>query len=249
MATNETVERVEDQAAGSSSQQATTLPPTSLLSQLRASTQSDLMQKRKVRTNEPPHTGARKKKPTCSTNPKGVSAVQRAKEFSSEMITVSAGNLFCFACREELSLKLRIIKGHVQSAKHSQRKKQLAEKRSREHDISQAFKSYEQEVGETRSEAHKLWRMKVVTTFMRAGVPLAKIDHFKDLLEHHAYSLTDRRGVCDLIPFVQSENRAELQGKKISVIFDGTTRLGEALVVVVRFIDGFVIKQRLVQSQ
>ena len=181
MATNETVETVEAQAAGSSSRQATTLSPTSLLSQLRAPTQSDLMRKRKVRTNEPPHTGARKKKPSCSTDPKGVSAVQRAKEFSGEMITVSAGNLFCSACREELSLKLSIIKGHVQSAKHSQRKKQLAEKRSREHDVSQAFKSYEQEVhpsGETRSEAHKLWRVKVVTTFMRAGVPLAKIYNF-----------------------------------------------------------------------
>ena len=57
--------------------------------------------------------------------------------------------------------------------------------------------------------------------------------------------------MCDLIPFVQSEEqqriRAELQGKKISVILDGTTQLGEALVVVVRFIDGFVVKQRLVR--
>ena len=86
MATNETVETVEAQAAGSSSQQATTFSPTSLLSQLRAPTQSDLMQKRKVRTNEPPHTGARKKKPTCSTDPKGVSAVQRANEFSGEPV-------------------------------------------------------------------------------------------------------------------------------------------------------------------
>ena len=82
-------------------------------------------------------------------------------------------------------------------------------------------------------------------------MPLAKIDHFKDLLEEHAYSLTDRRGMCDLIAFIQSEEqqriRAELQGIKISVIFDGTTRLGEALLVVVRFIGGFVIKQRLVR--
>ena len=79
------------------------------------------------------------------------------------------------------------------SAKHSQHKKQLAEKRSREHDDSQALKSYEQEVhpwGETLSEAHKLWRVKVVTAFMRAGVPLAKLDHFRDLLEEHAYSLS-----------------------------------------------------------
>ena len=101
------------------------------------------------------------------------------------------------------------------------------------------------------SEDHKLWRVKFVTTFMKAGVPLAKIDHFRELLEECAYRLSDRRGMYDLIPFVQSEEqqriRAELQGKRISVIFDGTTRLGEALIIVVRFVDGFVIKQRLVR--
>ena len=133
-------------------------------------------------------------------------------------------------------------------------KKQLTEKRSKDRDISEAFKSYEQEVhpcGETLPEAHKLWRVKVVTTFLRAGVPLAKIDHFRELLEENAYSLTDRRGICDLIPFVQSKEqqqiRAELEGKRISVIFDGTTRLGEALVIVVRYTDEFVIKQRLIR--
>ena len=83
-----------------------------------------------------------------------------------------------------------------------QRKNQLTEKRSRERDISEAFKFYEQEVhpsGETLSEVHKLWRVKVVTTFMKAGVPLAKVDHFRELLEENAHSLTDRRGICDLI--------------------------------------------------
>ena len=60
-----------------------------------------------------------------------------------------------------------------------QRKNQLTEKQSRERDISEAFKSYEQEVhpsGETLSEVHKLWRVKVVTTFMKAAVPLAKVE-------------------------------------------------------------------------
>ena len=56
MATNETAET---QAAGSSSQQATTLSPTSLLSQLRSPTQSELTRKR-VLTNRP--TPAREKR-------------------------------------------------------------------------------------------------------------------------------------------------------------------------------------------
>ena len=92
--------------------------------------------------------------------------------------------------------------------------------------------------------------MKVVSTFLKAGVPLAKIEDFRSLLEENAYRLSDRRGMSDLVPFVLSEEkqklRCELQDKKVSVIFDGTTRLGEAMVVVLRFVDSFVIKQYLV---
>ena len=44
--------RLETQAASSSSQQATASSPPSLLSKLRAPTQSELVWKRKVRTNE-----------------------------------------------------------------------------------------------------------------------------------------------------------------------------------------------------
>ena len=238
------------------SSQGTSSAVPSLLSKLRAPTQSELTRKRRVRVNPPPHAGVRKKKPACSTDPKSVSVMQRVKELPGEMLTNSAGKLFCSVCREELSLKLSIIKSHVESAKHARNKQQLKKKQCREHDITQAFKVYEQEVhptGESLPEAHKLWRVKVVTTFLRAGVPLAKIDQFRDLLEEHAYSLSDRRGMCDLIPFIQSEEqqqiKTELEGKKVSVIFDGTTRLGEALVIVLRFIDGFVIKQRLVRFQ
>ena len=57
------------------------------------------------------------------------------------------------------------------------------------------------------SEDHKLWRVKVVTTFMKAGVPLPEIDHFRELLEERAYRLSDRRDMYDLIPFVQSEEQ------------------------------------------
>ena len=132
----------------------------------------------------------------------------------------------------------------------------MVQSQARECDVARALKSYEQEIhpsGEGLSEAHKLYRIKVLTTFLKAGVPLAKIEHFRELLETNAYRLCDRRGMCDLIPFVQSEEqqriRADLQGKKVSVIFDGTTRLGEALVIVLRFVDGFVIKQYLIRFQ
>lgn len=68
-----------------------------------------------------------------------MSVVQKAREFSGEMLRNSAGNLSCSACREEFSLKLSTVKNHMESAKH---KAQLKEKRSREQDIVRAFQVY-----------------------------------------------------------------------------------------------------------
>ena len=73
----------------------------------------------------------------------------------------------------------------------------------------------------------------VVTTFTRAGAPLANSDHMTKLLEEHGYGLSNQCGMCDLIPFVQSEEqqqiRAEQQWNRISVIFNGATQLREFL--------------------
>ena len=44
----------------------------------------------------------------------------------------------------------------------------------------------------------------------------------------------------DIVPLIfsqeQAQIKAELNGKDLSVIFDGTTRLGKAMAIVVRFI-------------
>ena len=249
---------VDADIASSAEQSATdsaTQASQSLLSRLRAPTAADITRKRKIRAN-PPHTTVRKKKPACQTDPKSVSAAERAREYSSEMITVSSGKLFCSACREELSLKLSIIKNHVQSGKHAQRKKQLNSAKSREQEIAVALKAYEKEAhpsGETLPEDHKPYRVKVVSTFLKAGVLLAKIEQFRELLEQNAYRLTDRRGMSDIIPFLHAEEKrkikAEIAGKNVSVIFDGTTRLGEALVIVLRTVTSFRINQYLVCFQ
>ena len=90
------------------------------------------------------------------------------------MWTVSSGKLFCSACREELSLKLSIVKKRVQSSKHTKQKEQVAHGKSREREIAAALKAYELKVGET----HKLYCIKVVTAFMTAGVPLSKVEFF-----------------------------------------------------------------------
>ena len=83
---------------------------------------------------------------------------------------------------------------------------------------------------------------------------LQKMDVFRELLEESGYCLTSVPNMRQLIPFVRQEEeetiKGEISGSNISVIFDGTTRLGEALAIVVRFVTAdWDIKQRLVRLQ
>ena len=89
----------------------------SLLDRLKAPTPSDLARKRKIACNPPP----KGKKRSCgrgANNPKSVTPIQRVKEHPDECLTVSNKQLFCRACREELSLISSVVHNHVKSAKH-----------------------------------------------------------------------------------------------------------------------------------
>ena len=95
--------------------------------------------------------------------------------------------------------------------------------------------------------------MKVVRTFLQAGVPLSKLGIFRELLEENGFRLSDRRFVFDLVPFILKEEaclKQELQGKQVGVIFDGTTRLGEAMAIILRFVsESWTLEQQLVRIQ
>ena len=118
-----------------------------------------------------------------------------------------------------------------------------------------AMKNYDKEVhpkGEMLSDNQRVFRIRVLKTFLKAGVPLQKMDDFRELLEEGGYRLTSVPNMRQFIPFVRKEEeemiKGEISGHNVSVIYDGTTRLGEALVIVVRFITAdWEIKQRLVR--
>ena len=246
----------------SRSRSATMSPPTvevvSLLSRLKSPTPSDLSRKRKTATN-PPLRGKRRSRGSTSAEPKSIQPHQRVQQFPSEPLRVKTENkrLFCEACREELSLKHSVLCNHMKSTKHIEGKKRLESKVAREKSIAEALKKHNEEShlrGETLPDSQQVYRVKVVTCFLRAAVPLRKLDCFRELLEEHAYRLSDRRHLSDLIPFIHSEEelkiRGEISGRPVSVIFDGTTRLGEALAIVLRFVsDEWSLEQRLVRLQ
>lgn len=227
-----------------------------LLDRLKSPSAADIARCRKLKTNKPP-LGKRKCRGGLSSDPKGVSPTQRVKEFAEENLTVSAGQLFCLACREELSLKRSIINNHVLSAKHQNSKKRLKTKEAKEQTIVESLRKYNTAIhprGETLPESQQVYRIKVVQAFLRARVPLNKMDAFRDILEENAYRLTDRRNMYDYIPFILKEEetriRKDIDGRCLSVILDGTSRMGEALAIILRYVgDDWDLQQRLVRVQ
>ena len=228
----------------------------SLLDRLKCPTAAVIARKRKTKSNPPP-VGKRHCKGSVASDPKGVAPTRRVQDFPNEFFKVSAGKLFCEACREELSLKKSTILNRVRSQKHADSRKKREAKEAHEWDIAMALEKHnanEHLRSETLPEQQQVYRVKVVTALLRAGIPLSKLDSFRDVLEENAYRLTDRRHMSDLVPFILKEEEAhirdEITGKYLSVIFDGTSRLGEALAVIVRFVgDEWVLEQRLIRMQ
>ena len=91
-----------EEASGSSSWSCAEPETESLLSRLKAADRSVLCRKRSVASNP---AGKRPKKIEIIHRSSSVTPQQRAREFSSEFIGVSAATFFCRPCREELSLK------------------------------------------------------------------------------------------------------------------------------------------------
>ena len=103
---------------------------------------------------------------------------QQVREYPNESLTVSCGKLFCLACSEDLSLKLSVILNHIESRKHSQGKEKLKVKEAHERDIADALKAHKTAThleGETLPMDQQVYRIKVVSAFLRAGVPLNKV--------------------------------------------------------------------------
>ena len=184
-----------------------------------------------------------------------MTASARVTEFPGENFTVSKSNgqLFCNASREEIGLKKTIIENHVKSSKHASGKERLEKKEARERDIAKSLEEYDNQFhpkGQSLSVAHRVYRGKVVRSFMKAGVPLNKIDCFRELLEEEAFSLTSSH-LSDFIDVIAKDERKkvkeEIEGRDVSIIFDGTTHVAEAVNIILQFVTEWKVHQRLIR--
>ena len=99
----------------------------------------------------------------------------------------------------------------------------------------------------------RVFRFELTESFLSAGIPLSKIDDLRPFLEKHGHRQTVSGHLSEFIPSILEKEKVkgELQNvEEVSIIFDGTTRLGEALAVVIRFLqENFKPTQRLLRLQ
>ena len=188
---------------------------------------------------------------------------ERVRQFPDENLIVREGKLFCNACREILSTKKSVLKIHVSSKKHQDGKQKMKRSKLREQTIAEAFKREESSKSKdsTLPVEECAYRLEVVTEFLKAGIPIAKTDMLRSLLEKNGYRLTGSSNLGQYVSMAlkqeieQIKQELEMPGqvgmaRDISVIFDGSTRQGEAIAIIVRFMDNdWNITQRLVRIE
>lgn len=203
-----------------------------------------------------------------STNIKKKSLWDRAKEFKGEKLTVREGKLYCEPCSEILSSKKSIVAGHCKSLKHKKSQETFAKTKLRSQSLAEVLRKRDKTthaVGESLPMEMRVWRLQVVQGFLAAGVPIAKIDPLRHLLESNNHRLTTRSNLSQIVPVVLQEEirlvKDELrqpgtpaegpyQARELSLIFDGSTRLGEAIVIIARYVDdNWKVQQRLVRLE
>lgn len=208
----------------------------SILDVLRPAKLSELSRKRSVRSNPPK--GKRRSCARGKCDPKSVCLSIIAKHPNEGFVVGSNGKLFCTACREELSLKSFVLKKHIQSGKHVEGKKRLARKLSSEVEIAlalNAHNSHNHLEGECLPVDQQVYRVKVVSALLKAGVSINKLSCFREILEENALWLTNRSHMANLIPFIlereKSKLKEEIGDRFVSACCDGRTRLGEAIAI------------------
>ena len=147
-------------------------------------------------------------------------------------------------------------KKHVSSIKHIKALENIEKSKKKDPNIKDLLaKTSGGTKGSTLLEDIRLYRYELVETLLKAGIPLLKVDSLRPFLEKYCHRLTSRNHLAEFIPMIRQKEidfvKSEIAANSaFSVIFDGNTRLGEALAIIVRFIDkDWNIQQRLLKLE
>lgn len=200
--------------------------------------------------------GRRKKMGERKTKEPKIDPATRLLQFPSNALRISNDKLFCDCCTTELSLRKISVTQHVLGKQHMAKLKEWERMKQRKSAtielLTEERKTNPDEKGGCLSPELQEFRFATVRTLMGIGVALRKVDHGLGALLRRA-GLTvgtsaDLRSYINLVRNAEIEClKSELKDQWMSVIFDGTTRLGEVIAVVVRYCTAdFELQYRLI---
>lgn len=176
--------------------------------------------------------------------PTGVSLQARIKEYPKQGLVESAGVLKCSVCAKQTLQNIKSsIETHLKSEGHQKNLMLAQERLGQDADLRSElishYTTHPEESGSSVDPSDAVYRVRVVEGFLCAGIPLSKVDQLRPLLERSGHKLVASTHLARLVPKVEAMEfkrmLAELDGQHISLAFDGTTRLGEAVNIVARF--------------
>ena len=137
---------------------------------------------------------------------------------------------------------------HISSKRHQNGKEKLKKSKLKDQTIIEAFRREGSSKDSTLPVEECAYRLEVVIEFLKADIPIGKIDMLRSLLEKNSYQLTGNsyKGQYVSMTLKQEIERikqeSEMPGQvgmtmDLSTIFDGNTRQGEAIAIIVRFVD------------
>ena len=180
---------------------------------------------------------------------------KRIEAYPNQSLKEVNGKLFCQCCPKLLQNIAGTIRVHVNSDEHKAKYLKWIDRCGADEEIKRFLHEYYEnnpdEAYASVSSEDKLYRYRVVEAMLHAGIPISKVDDLRALLERCNNSLTGHEHLKVFIPKIETREHeklmSELKGQLVTIIFDGTTRLGEALVILARWIpaDFSRVEQRL----
>ena len=161
---------------------------------------------------KPLQPATKKRKVAHGVSTKLVQLQQRIENFPDDMLSVSNGQLYCDFCHMTLSLKKSIVQDHISSDRHCRGKEARSAQVLRQEKVLKSWNLYQKRHADDLSgtglthaveSARSLARIEVMSVFLKAGIPLAKITHLRPFLEEGLARLTDELHLRTYIPLIQ----------------------------------------------
>ena len=148
---------------------------------------------------------------------------------------------------------------HISSKRHQNGKEKLKKSKLKDQTIIEAFRREGSSKDRTLPVEECAFRLEVVSEFLKADIPIGKIDMLRSLLDKNSYLLTGNSHLGQYVSMALKQEierikqESEMLGqvgmiRDLSVIFNGNTRQGETIAIIVRFVDNnWNIIQRFVR--